>query len=49
MALCPLLRAVIGDVALQATIRKALWLKPLAHNFNQAQTQVLRFMSITGG
>ena len=49
VALRPLLRAGISDVALQATISKALWLKPLAHNFNQTQTQVLRFMSMTGG
>lgn len=49
VALRPLLRAGISDVALQGVIRKALWLKPLEHNFNQTQTQVLRFMSMTGG
>lgn len=49
VALRPLLRAGISDEGLQSTIRKALWLKPREHAFNDRNTQVLRFMSMTGG
>ncbi|MBU0654812.1 MAG: GTP 3',8-cyclase MoaA [Gammaproteobacteria bacterium] len=49
VALRPLLRAGISDEALQMTLRKALWLKPREHTFNDCNTQVLRFMSMTGG
>lgn len=49
VALRPLLRAGISDEALQMTLRKALWLKPREHTFNDCNTQVMRFMSMTGG
>ncbi|MEZ5453755.1 MAG: GTP 3',8-cyclase MoaA [Thiothrix sp.] len=49
VSLRPLLRADISDEALQATLRKALWLKPREHAFNDCNTQVMRFMSMTGG
>lgn len=49
VGLRPLLRAGISEEALQATLRKALWLKPQEHTFNDCNTQVMRFMSMTGG
>ncbi|MDD5395114.1 MAG: GTP 3',8-cyclase MoaA [Thiothrix sp.] len=49
VALRPLLRAGISDRELQATIQQALALKPLQHVFNNGHSQVMRFMSMTGG
>ncbi|MDQ5768697.1 GTP 3',8-cyclase MoaA [Thiothrix subterranea] len=49
VALRPLLRAGASDEALQAAIREALLLRPRQHDFNNQQTTVMRFMSMTGG
>lgn len=49
VALRPLLRAGISDELLQTTIREALWLKPREHTFNDCNTHILRYMSMTGG
>ncbi len=45
----PLLRAGCSDAELEAAIRHAIDLKPERHEFNEKPTQVLRFMSMTGG
>lgn len=49
VALRPLLRAGIDNDALQTVLLKALWLKPREHTFHDCNTQVMRFMSMTGG
>ena len=45
----PLLRAGISDDDLQAAIRHAITLKPQRHEFSEKPSQVVRFMSMTGG
>lgn len=45
----PLLRAGISDKELEQSIRHAINLKPLKHEFNENPEKVLRFMSYTGG
>jgi GTP 3',8-cyclase len=45
----PLLRAGISDRGLQDAIRHAITLKPERHEFNEKPSQVVRFMSMTGG
>ena len=45
----PLLRAGISDGELQMAIRHAITLKPERHEFNEKPSQVVRFMSATGG
>jgi len=45
----PLLRAGISDDELQMAIRHAITLKPERHEFNEKPSQVVRFMSATGG
>ena len=45
----PLLRAGISDEELQVAIRHAITLKPERHEFNEKPSQVVRFMSATGG
>jgi cyclic pyranopterin phosphate synthase len=45
----PLLRSGISDKDLQAAIRHAITLKPERHEFNEKPSQVVRFMSATGG
>jgi len=45
----PLLRAGISDEELQAAIQHAITLKPERHEFNEKPSQVVRFMSTTGG
>ena len=49
VALRPLLRQGISDVALQQVIREAIELKPERHEFNEAPQKIIRFMSQTGG
>lgn len=49
VALRPLLRSGVSDADLQATLQRALWLKPRQHTFNDPNTRVVRFMSMTGG
>lgn len=44
-----LLRAGITDEALKAVIQESLWLKPKEHLFNNPNTKIMRFMSMTGG
>jgi len=41
--------AGISDEDLQAAIRHAITLKPERHEFNEKPSQVVRFMSATGG
>jgi cyclic pyranopterin phosphate synthase len=48
-ALRPLLRQGISDEGLKEAITEALMLKPERHEFNEKRTQVVRFMSMTGG
>lgn len=45
----PLLRAGCTDAELEAAIREAIELKPEKHEFNEAPTRIVRFMSMTGG
>lgn len=45
----PLLRAGISDGELQDAIRHAITLKPERHEFSEKPSQVVRFMSMTGG
>lgn len=45
----PLLRAGISDDELHAAIRHAITLKPERHEFSEKPSQVVRFMSMTGG
>ncbi len=45
----PLLRDGISDEGLQEAIRHAITLKPERHEFNEKPSQVVRFMSMTGG
>ncbi len=45
----PLLRAGVSDIELEQSIRHAINLKPLKHEFNENPEKVLRFMSYTGG
>jgi cyclic pyranopterin phosphate synthase len=45
----PLLRQGISDDGLKEAIHEALLLKPERHEFNDKRTQVVRFMSMTGG
>lgn len=45
----PLLRAGISDDELQDAIRHAITLKPERHEFSEKPSQVVRFMSMTGG
>lgn len=45
----PLLREGISDNELQNAIRHAITLKPERHEFNEKPSQVVRFMSMTGG
>lgn len=45
----PLLRGGISDDDLQAAIRHAITLKPQRHEFSEKPSQVVRFMSMTGG
>lgn len=45
----PLLRAGISDAELEQTIRQGIELKPERHEFKEAPTKIIRFMSQTGG
>ncbi len=45
----PLLRAGISDKDLHVAIQHAISLKPERHEFNEKPSQVVRFMSVTGG
>lgn len=45
----PLLRAGISDAELEQTIRQGIELKPERHEFREAPTKIIRFMSQTGG
>lgn len=45
----PLLRAGISDADLEQTIRQGIELKPERHEFKEAPTKIIRFMSQTGG
>lgn len=45
----PLLRAGISDQELEATILRAIAIKPERHEFREQPAKVLRFMSATGG
>ncbi len=45
----PLLRDGISDQELQIAIQHAITLKPERHEFNEKPSQVVRFMSVTGG
>ncbi|MCF6257180.1 MAG: GTP 3',8-cyclase MoaA [Gammaproteobacteria bacterium] len=45
----PLLRDGISDEELQVAIRHAITLKPERHEFTEKPSQVVRFMSVTGG
>ena len=45
----PLLRSGISDEELQNAIRHAITLKPERHEFSEKPSQVVRFMSMTGG
>jgi cyclic pyranopterin phosphate synthase len=48
-ALRPLLRNGASDNEIKQAIRHAIELKPEKHEFNEKPTQVVRFMSMTGG
>ncbi len=48
-ALRPLLRQGISDAELQQAIIRAIDLKPERHEFTEKPSQVVRFMSMTGG
>jgi cyclic pyranopterin phosphate synthase len=45
----PLLRGGISDAELEQTLRDAIELKPEKHEFREAPTKIIRFMSQTGG
>ena len=45
----PLLRAGISDHELKEVIVNAMALKPERHEFREKPTQIVRFMSSTGG
>ena len=45
----PLLRGGISDADLEQTLREAIELKPEKHEFREAPTKIIRFMSQTGG
>jgi cyclic pyranopterin phosphate synthase len=45
----PLLRGGISDTELEQTLRDAIELKPEKHEFREAPTKIIRFMSQTGG
>ena len=45
----PLLRAGISDEDLEQALREAIELKPERHEFLEAPTKIIRFMSQTGG
>lgn len=45
----PLLRSGASDQELEAALRNAIELKPERHEFNEAPTRIVRFMSQTGG
>ncbi len=45
----PLLRSGASDQELEAALRQAIELKPERHEFNEAPTRIVRFMSQTGG
>jgi len=45
----PLLRDGISDAELEQTLRDAIELKPEKHEFREAPTKIIRFMSQTGG
>lgn len=45
----PLLRAGISDADLEQAIREGIELKPERHEFKEAPTKIIRFMSQTGG
>jgi cyclic pyranopterin phosphate synthase len=45
----PLLRSGISDAELEQTLRDAIELKPEKHEFREAPTKIIRFMSQTGG
>ncbi len=49
LSLRPLLRAGISDADLEQTIREGIALKPERHEFKEAPTKIIRFMSQTGG
>ncbi|MDK2125690.1 GTP 3',8-cyclase MoaA [Parachitinimonas caeni] len=49
LELRPLLRSGASDEALIAALRDAIELKPERHEFNEAPTRIVRFMSQTGG
>ena len=49
LELRPLLRAGISDTELEATIINAIARKPERHEFNGKPSQIVRFMSMTGG
>jgi cyclic pyranopterin phosphate synthase len=49
LELRPLLRAGISDTELEATVRRAIDLKPERHEFRERPEKILRFMSMTGG
>jgi cyclic pyranopterin phosphate synthase len=44
-----LLRAGISDAELEQAIREGIELKPERHEFREAPTKIIRFMSQTGG
>ena len=49
LELRPLLRAGISDEGLEHALREAIELKPERHEFREAPTKIIRFMSQTGG
>jgi len=49
LELRPLLRSGISDDGLQNAILQAIAMKPERHEFNDKPSQVVRFMSMTGG
>ena len=49
VALRPLLRSDCSDIELAEAIKKAVKLKPQAHNFVEEPTKIIRLMSMTGG
>jgi cyclic pyranopterin phosphate synthase len=49
LELRPLLRAGITDTELEQAIRQGIELKPEKHDFLEAPTKIIRFMSQTGG
>lgn len=49
LALRPLLRQGISDEGLQQVLREAIELKPEKHEFTTKPSQIIRFMSQTGG